>query len=977
MGNADSKFLKFDLAIFQHQVKGLVTDSNGIPIQGVNVGVKNTAHGTFTNNEGVFTIDAGPTDVLTFSYIGFKTKEIPLGDDLEVTVVLEEDITNLGEVTVNAGYYTVSERERTGNIAKVTAEEIELQPVLSPIQALQGRMAGVEVIPGGNQPGMASTIRIRGQNSLRDEGNYPLYIIDGVPVNSAPVESNSLLGSTGIDPLNTLNLSNIESIEVLKDADATAIYGSRGANGIILITTKKGRQEKTAIEARIYTGMATLPNRIDLLTTEQYLQIRRKAFENDGIQPNESNAPDLKLWDQNRYTDWQDYFFGGTSPITDVNLAVSGGNENTSFRLGGSYHTQGSIYPGDYDYNKVTAGLNLNHTSDNKKLGIDLSVNYGVDTNNLVGAVNLSSSIFGIPPNAPPIFNDDGSLHWEEWSMARLSNPLQGYFNTSTTTINNLVSNLGISYEVLSGLSIKTNMGYTYYNSDELMKLPRRSYNPAWWTFLDHRSLHLKSERKSWIIEPQLVYNKQIGKGRIEAILGGTFQERAANSIGMEAIGYIDESLIGNLSAAERLDNGTSRDTEYRYSAVFARLGYNWDRKYYINLTGRRDGSSRFASGNRFANFGAIGTAWIFSEEPFIKRHLPFLSFGKFRGSYGTTGNDQIPDYGYLDAYEATRGPGGLYPTQLYNPDYSWEVNKKLEAAVELGFLKDRINVGASWYRNRSSNQLVGLSLPGTTGFASVQANLPATVENKGWEIELSTLNVSNGNFQWQTSFNITFPKNRLLSYPNIEQSPYANVYRVGHPLNIDLLYRYEGIDPVTGLYSIADINGDDRLDYLDRVVIKDVDRKFYGGINNQLNFKDFSVQFLWEFVKQEGKIGSLFDAGQMRNQRAEVLQALEDGSEFQRISTQIEALIANSNVINTTFPYEDASFLRLKTLSIGYLLPADIMETVGVNTCKLFLTGQNLITITGYTGMDPETPGLGTSFAGLRTISLGVEVKF
>ena len=211
---------------------------------------------------------------------------------------------------------------------------------------------------------------------------------------------------------------------------------------------------------------------------------------------------------------------------------------------------------------------------------------------------------------------------------------------------------------------------------------------------------------------------------------------------------------------------------------MFSRIGINWQRKYYINLTGRRDGSSRFGPDNRFSNFGAIGTAWIFSDEPFIKKGFPFLSFGKFRGSYGTTGNDQIGDYGYLDAYEATIGPGGLYPTTLANPNYSWEENKKLEGAVELGFFEDKFRLGVSWYRNRSDNQLVGYPLPAITGFRSVQANLPATVENTGWEIEATSENFRNDNFQWQTSFNISFPRNELVNYPNLEQSSFANIYK-------------------------------------------------------------------------------------------------------------------------------------------------------------------------------------------------------
>ncbi|MGS2762240.1 SusC/RagA family TonB-linked outer membrane protein [Sinomicrobium sp. M5D2P9] len=961
----------------QHQITGTVTDGNGKPLGGVNIIISGKRQGTISDFDGTYTIMASPLDTLVYSFVGFKTLEERVGGRLTIDVVMEEDVTALGEVTVNAGYYTVKEKERTGNISRVTSEEIELQPVVSPIQALQGRMAGVEILPGGSQPGMASTIRIRGQNSLRAEGNFPLYIIDGVPLNSTPMESNSLLGSTGIDPLNNLNLSNIESIEVLKDADATAIYGSRGANGVILITTKRGQQQKTEIEARIYAGMATVPNRLDLLNTEQYLQIRKKAFENDGVVPDASNAYDLVLWDQNRYTDWQDFFFGGTSYITDVNLAASGGNETTSFRIGGSYHKQGTVYPGDYDYSKLTAGLHLNHTSESKKLGIDLSVNYGMDTNNLVGNVNVSSNVFMLPPNAPAVFNEDGSLHWVAWNEAGADNPLAGFYNTSKTQAGNLVSNLGISYQLLSGLSLKTNVGYSYFHSQELMKMPKRSYNPSNWGNIDHRSLHLQSDRKSWIIEPQLVYSTKIAEGKLDALLGGTFQKSKNSSLGVQGVGYVAESLIGNLDAAESMVNGTSQNTAYAYSALFARLGYNWKQKYFINLTGRRDGSSRFGPGKRFSNFGAVGGAWIFSEEPFIQNNIPFLSFGKLRGSYGTTGNDQIGDYGYLDAYEATPGPGGLYPTGLSNPDYSWEINKKLEAAIELGFLADRINLGLSWYRNRSSNQLVGYPLPGLTGFPTVQANLPATVENTGWEVEVSSLNIRSEDFRWQTFFNISFTENKLVSYPDIEQSSYANTYRVGHPLNISLLYRYEGVDPETGFYSIADINEDGRLDYEDRVVIWDRGRKFFGGISNNISYKNFSLQFLWEFVKQEGKISSLMEAGPYGNSRMEVMQALQEGSKFQRISQSSQATTAYSNVLNTVFLVEDASFLRLKTLSLGYSIPAEVLQTTGIKGCKLFLNGQNLITLTNYSGMDPERPGPGTSFAGLRTITCGVQLNF
>jgi len=963
-------------AMPQHEVRGIVSDQSGMPLPGVTVIVKGDNRGTTTDIDGKYSIAIEPEDVLIFSFIGFKTQEVPVNGRMEILVAMEEDISSLGEVQINAGYYSTTKRESTGNISRVTAEEIELQPVISPLQALQGRMAGVEIVPNGDLPGSAPTIRIRGTNSLRDEGNLPLYIVDGVPINSAPLSSFSNLQAVGIDPLNTLNLSNIESIEILKDADATAIYGSRGANGVILITTKKGKKGEMDIEARLYTGASQVPNRLDLLNTDEYLRVREQAFENDGIEPTESNAYDLLIWDPNRYTDWQDLFFGGTSPVTDISINANGGNENTSIRLNGSFHTQGTVYIGDYNYTKVTGGAQIRHSSDNEKLQLDLAVNYGVDTNKLVGYLDLSSRAFRLPPNAPKIFNENGSLNWEDWSTVGLDNPLSGFYNNSLTRSNNLISNLLVSYQLAKGLRLKSNFGYTNFQSDEVVNRPKRSNNPSSWESLNNRSNHLFIKRNSWIIEPQLTYSSKVGRGNIDAIIGGTFQQSETSDLALSGEGYVSESLIGNLSAAENIISLSNQNADYRYNALFARFGFNWDRKYYLNLTGRRDGSSRFGPNNRFANFGAIGGAWIISEEAFIEKTLPFLSFAKLRGSYGTTGNDQIGDYGYLDAYQTTIGPGGLYPSQLSNPDYSWEIVKKLEAAVEFGFLEDRIHFGLSLYRNRSSNQLVGYSLPAITGFTSVQANLPATVENTGLEIEFSSYNFQSDNFRWQTSFNLTLPRNKLISYPGIEQSSYANTYRVGEPLNISLLYEYQGINSETGFYNVVDINNDGRIDFRDREIPWDRGRKYFGGFNNTLSYKNFSLHFLFEFVKQEGLL-TLFKAGALEMQRSEVLKALEETSEYQQSSTSIAASRAYNDVLNSNFPIVDASFLRLKTLNLGYTLPAQLLQTVGIQSGQIFLNGLNLLTFTPYEGMDPEQPGRGTSFAGYRTITGGFQLNF
>ena len=956
-------------AALQETVTGVVTDEKGMPLPGVTVTVKGINRGTATNLDGKYEIAVDAQGTLVFSFMGFKKAEVAVAGRREINISLAEDITALDEVEINAGYYNTTRRESTGNISRVTAEEIELQPVVSPLQALQGRMAGVEVVPGGSHPGMAPTIRIRGINSLREEGNYPLYIIDGVPINATPVETSSLAGYTGIDPLSNLDLNNIESIEVLKDADATAIYGSRGANGVVLITTKSGAGMGAGLEAIFYYGTATAPGRLDLLNTQEYLDLRRRAFENDELEPTEWDAYDLVLWDQERYTDWQEFLIGGTAETTNANLTFSGGNETTSFRVGGSYFNRGTIFPGSYNYNKMNGNFNLSHHSRNNKFNLQLYTNYGRDDNKLVGTVDFSAGTLFLPPNAPSLFNEDGSLHWEEWGAAGLSNPLQGYFNNTITQTNNLISNVALSYELFSGLQFKTSLGYTYYDLQELRKQPKRSYNPSGAN--TNNSSHIKSNRSSWIAEPQFHFNQSFGNLNMESLIGATFQENENSIERFQAIGYVTEALIGNIAAAERIAFPSRESSEYRYIALFSRLGFNWDKKYFLNLTGRRDGSSRFGPSNRFANFGAIGAAWIFTEEGFIENNLPFLSFGKLRGSYGTTGNDQIGDYGFLDAYEATRGPGGLYPTALANPDYSWEVNKKLEGGIDLGFFEDRLRLGLSHYQNRSSNQLVGYPLPFITGFSSVQANLPATVENTGWEVEFSSLNIENSNFRWESSFNISFPKNELVSYPNIEQSSYANTYKVGHPLNISLLYDYTGLDPETGFYTVRDVNEDGRYDYHDMVVIKDRNREFYGGLSNNLNYRDFSLQFLWEFVKQEGRISD-FDTSYPSNMLSVVLE--EDGG-YQKISQSFEAATAFYNAYHSPFPFRDASFIRLKTLSLSYEVPDNLTEKIGVKNFRFFLHGQNLLTFTSFDAIDPENPDSATP-GNLKTITGGLAIN-
>ncbi|RNL88556.1 SusC/RagA family TonB-linked outer membrane protein [Sinomicrobium pectinilyticum] len=961
----------------QQQITGIVTDAEGLPLPGVNILIKGRGEGTFSDMNGAWAIRTSKGDTLVFSYIGFKTIEEAVGEQTAINIALMENVTSLEGVELNAGYYTVKERERTGNIAKVSAEEIELQPVVNPLQALQGRMAGVSIVQSSSVPGSAATIQIRGQNSLRPEGNLPLYVVDGVPINSSAITSGGILALGGIDPLNTINLSNIESIEVLKDADATSIYGSRGANGVVLITTKKGKSGKTTLNINMYSGAGKMSNTLKMLNTGQYLEMRGEAYTNDGVMPTETNAPDLLLWDQHRYTDWQEELLGGSAFITDIQASVSGGNANTSFTLGGAYHKEGVIFPGDFGYQKITGNFNLNHTSSNEKFRVNFSTNYGVDKNKLFNRSLFVRDVIVLPPNAPALYNERGELNWEGSTWV---NPLGYLRKTLDVKSNNIVTNMVLRYRLFPGLELKTNLGYTNLYGEQVTKNPKSSNDPDIQT--TNTSQQLNTKRRSWIVEPQLVFSQKIGGGHLETVIGGTFQKSSSGRLLISGEGYPDESMIGNLSAAENQSVLLQEDIDYAYTAVFGRIGYNFRKKYFINLTGRRDGSSRFGPNKRFANFGAIGGAWIFSKEPFVVNHLSFLSFGKLRGSYGTTGSDQIADYGYYDAYEPTVA-GGLYPTQLANPDYSWEVNRKLEGAVELGFARDRILFSASWYRNRSSNQLIGYALPAMTGFTSIQANLPATVQNTGWELELMTHNIQSSGFNWKTSLNITYPKNRLVEFPGIEQSSYANTYHVGASLRSAILYQSVGVNPETGLYEVLDANEDGRFDFNDRTVIKDLGRQYFGGINNSISYKNIGLEFFVEFVKQQGRnqLSMFGTPGRlMENRPLEVMERWQqegDMAGIQRFSQSATGNTAYTRAASSDLAIGDASFIRLKTLSLSYQIPPAYITRAGLNACKVYIHAQNLFTMTNYPGLDPQYPGNIQGMPALRTITGGVRLTF
>ena len=964
----------------QNQVTGSITDGTG-PLAGVTITIKGKQTTVFSDFDGKFTITASPNDLLVFSYMGFKTLTIPVDDRTVLTIQMQEDATSLQEVKVNAGYYSVKDSERTGSIASITKKDIEKQPVTNVLATMQGRMAGVNIVQTTGVPGGGFDIQIRGQNSLRTNGNNPLYIIDGVPYSSDPIGIgiNSAVLPTQPSPLNSINPDQIESIEVLKDADATAIYGSRGANGVVLITTKKGKTGKTKFTGRFSTGAGNVTRFMNLMNTQEYLSMRKEAFANDGIAPIPDYAYDVNgTWDQNRYTNWQKELLGGTAISTDVQTSISGGSEQTQFLLSSNFNKQTTVFPGDFNYKKGNLHLNVNHESENRKFRISTSVGYTIQNNNQP-RLDLMREAVNISPNAPSLYNADGTINWENNTF---NNPLRNLEGKYKSITNDLIANTLLSYKLSDNLELKSSFGYTALDNSENTANPSTRYNPAFGLGPQFSTLIASgSDRKSWIIEPQLNWNRKVSSGQLNVIVGSTFQSQKSSQLVQYASGFSSNSLIYNLASASNIFTLVSDETEYKYQAFFARANYNWQEKYILNLTGRRDGSSRFGPGDQFATFGAVGGAWLFSKENLFKNST-LLSFGKLRASYGITGNDQIGDYQYLDTYASTGvnydGAIGLQPSRLFNPKFGWETNRKFEIALETGFFNDRIFLTTAWYNNQSSNQLTGIPLPGTTGFSSLQANLDATVQNRGLELTLRTVNFQRKNFHWSTNINFTIAQNKLLKFPDLESSTYANQYVIGQALNIQKVYHFTGVDPQTGVYTYEDVNDDGQLSSNeDKQTIKDFSLKFYGGLQNTFKYQRWQLDFLFQFVKQINYNESIYFGvpGSAGNQPKAVLNHWQQIGDNKPYPIYTDG--SNSAAVDAYYKYfesdgviSDASFIRLKNISLLYELPFKDLQ------CKVFFEGQNVLTFTKYAGADPEFKSSGY-LPPLRVLSAGIQFSF
>ena len=1007
-------------------VYGRITDTTGAPLEGATVTVKGTKLVVSTDYKGEFKLAAAGGTTLVVSYVGYVSREVRVGDRAQymLNVILHRTDDPLDDIQIVA-YGTNTQRYSVGSVGTITAKDIEQQPVTNPLLALEGRVAGLAVTSTGGGPGAAVQLQVRGQNTLATNpvGQFggtplpydqPLFIIDGVPF--APQNQNinklpSVGGSSGynnpyggMSPFNSINPMDIESITVLKDADATSIYGSQGANGVVLITTKKGKAGKTALSVNINTGPNRIANTMPMMNTRQYLGVRREAIHQDGLDAqltpaNAARYPDLLVFDTTRDVDWSHQFLGGTSNNTDAHFTVSGGSTDNTFILSAGYTRSTYNFPGNFSDTRYSLHSGFHHSSLDHRLSIDFGMDYSYDDNRSATSAYAISAL-ALPPDLPNLLDNAGNLVWYYKNINLLSYQKFQYLKEpSLLQPSNLTSSLQLNYTLLPGLSIGGTFGFSRYNVQENAQTPRSALEPGWYgvpsaTFVANNFQTLN-------IEPQVHYHKVLGKGILTALVGGTYKKNTNYETNLMGTGYANDALLGSITGAT---NVTASDASslYKYAAVFGQLSYRYDNKYLLNLTGRGDGSSNFGPGHQIGQFGSAGAGWIFSEEKFFKGNIPLFTYGKLFANYGTTGSDQTTPYSYQSNWAPVsyaspfQGFQPYMPLNLYNPNYGWGRQGELNLGLDLGMVHDRVLVNFSLYSKRTSNQLIAYSLPSQAGFPSVVENFNATVSNRGGEATITSRNILGKHFSWTTTFNISTNRNKLLAFPGLANSSYATEYVVGRSTTLVSGFKYLGVNDTTGLFQFRTAKGVPTYSPSSNLPSKggdwqplaDLAPKFFGGLGNTFTYKRFSLMVFFQFSKgtnynyQYGVYSQISPGG--TNNLPELTygkfwQKPGDKAPFEVLTTgqNYNAYLAADDFIYSSAAFSDDSYIRLKTLSFSYSLSPSWLKHIKMQGCNLFLNVQNLFTITDYKFGDPELPGRLYAIPTQRIVAGGLSFNF
>ncbi|WP_316846638.1 TonB-dependent receptor [Pedobacter psychrodurus] len=967
------------LAIPPADVKGKILDEKGIGMPGVTIKIKNTSTIATSGNNGEFVLKNVPENaILIISYVGYATQEIKADAQAEMTIKLVLKLDELSEILV-VGYGTTKREDLTGSVATIGKKELKNVPITRVDQMLQGKAAGVQVTSISGAPGSGSSIRIRGGNSIT-AGNEPLYVIDG------------LIGGGDI---NLINPEDIESMVILKDASSTAIYGARGANGVILITTKKGTVGQDNINFDAYTGWQKIPKLIPMLNASQFAQLANESAVDDG-QP----APYSDPQSLGEGTNWQKEI-SRVAPMQNITLSASGGKSDYNYFLSGNYNRQDGVIINS-GFKRYQFRSNLNKSiKENIKIGAILNVGRAETNNNTVslGGLDYYQSALAFAPTAT-IYNADGSFNSKRpYDTNVYDNPVaQGTLPTNKTTSTNVIGNLFAEWEMIKDLKFKSTFG------SELNFNKRNIYNPG--------ALPSRANAKSggaadvatensvmWLSENTLSYTKDITNDHhIDAVIGTSYQTGNTERLRANADLYAtDAFLYHNLGATDQKKfnirsqyENTFGDDEYTIISYLSRLNYSYRSKYLLTLTARIDGSSRFAENHKNAFFPAAAVAWKASDEEFVKNLHVFDNL-KFRASFGYNGNQAIGIYSSLPSLKTQSGfligdakILGYTSENLPNPDLKWETTRQFDLGLEFGILKNRITVEIDYYSKRTKDLLLSEQLPTHTGYSSKISNI-GSVSNKGLEVLINTRNIISKDFTWETSFNISGNRNKVIDLGGVTGfdlagtgfGGYSTISRlvVGQPVGTFWGATYMGTQKTTAVPAgsvnpratprlgdplYKDFDGDNKFTPADFGIIGDANPKFYGGLGNTFTYKNLSLNVFLQgsFGNDVMNISDAFynTGSPLTNQFASNADRWTPNNP----NSDIPRVNSRDYITSTRWVY-DGSFLRLKTLSLSYALNG---KDIGVNWIKrlnVFATGTNLFLMTKYPYYEPETNSYGT----------------
>lgn len=1013
-GNSDNKAVKV-VQKADINVSGVVKDGTGQPLPGVTVLVKGTTTGTVTELDGSYTLSAPEGAVLVFTFVGYVVQEINVGNQSIIDVTLREDETSLDEVVV-VGYGTVKKSDLTGSVSSLKEKDFNPGANASVDQLMLGRSAGVQINQTSSEPGGGVSVRIRGSSSL-NAGNEPLYVIDGLPIDNNTTLSSSG-GGTGTgsnlnprNPLNSINPNDIASIEILKDASATAIYGSRGANGVILITTKRGTKGKVSVNYDFNSGSQTVPNKLEVLSTGQYIQFMNDLAMEEGRNP-EFLSSDIAAIGQG--TDWQDQIYR-TAPMSSHNVSASGGDENTTFFSSLNYFDQEGVLKRS-GIKKYIARVNVERKLGSKVvLGINLNTSLVKDENSIDGVNNnedagpINSSLLYDPTE--PIFSSNG-----EFSQSKnltINNPMslvQGISSSNLT--NRTMGSIYLNYTIIEGLNAKLNFG-----SDR--QSARRDLYNSKLTLIGASANGIANiatlERSNVLLEYTMDYNKKLNDLSAISFLGGvTYQYFNNRLFGGTIRGFPSDALLtNNLGLGDaNLDNLSSNQEDNSLLSYLSRVNFTHKDRYLLTASIRADGSSRFGENNKFGYFPSLAFGWRISEEKFMPK---FFDDFKLRVSWGLTGNQDIDNYASLTTF--TTGANavlndivvrGTRPSRIANPDLKWETTEQTNIGLDASILEGRISGTFDFFVKRTSNMLINLPLPLATGFGSILSNI-GNMENKGFEVLINSTNINAKNFSWNTSFNFSTIRNKVTNLGDVTDiitgsiqaiGPTA-VVRVGYPAYSYFGYEVSGIFQNTGEIAnsaqpnskpgypiFTDFNSDKRITPLDQIILGSPFPDFTFGVNNSFTHKGFQLDFF--FQGQQGgdllninMIESLYPNNARRNRITEqVLDRWTPNNPTAKWPSGVRPHNYGGGKVNT-LSLQDASYIRLKNVQLAYDMGVEKIKFI--RSVRIYIVGQNLLTFTNYIGFDPEANAFGRSnvkvdyngYPLARTWMIGLNVGF